>query len=271
MKGSFQTFSHAKLGDVRLHTLSWGEAGQPAVILLHGGGANAHWWDHIAPALAEKRHVIALDFRGHGESDYPQEFVAGAFDVDLQALLDHHGVSETVLIGHSMGAHIAARRAASSSDTRALVLIDIARALDSRQRRRSRLALALRRNYASLEEAIERFQFLPGAPHATPALRDAIARHSVREEQDGRFGYRFDPGWFGLHTAESIRFDQIHCPSLILRGEESEILSAEGARELVETMPRAQLRVIREAGHHVQIDQPAETLAAIQSFLRTLE
>ena len=51
-------------------------------MLLHGGGANAHWWDHIAPTFADQFHVVALDFRGHGDSERPEELIPGAFNED---------------------------------------------------------------------------------------------------------------------------------------------------------------------------------------------
>ena len=56
-------------------------------MLLHGGGANAHWWDHVAPAFAERFHVVALDFRGHGDSERSDDLAVGAFNRDLEALL----------------------------------------------------------------------------------------------------------------------------------------------------------------------------------------
>ena len=82
-------------------------------MLLHGGGANAHWWDHLAPELARSFHVVALDFRGHGDSDYPDP-ERGAFNWDLRALLDHLAAPDAVLVGHSMGAAIALEHAARS-------------------------------------------------------------------------------------------------------------------------------------------------------------
>ncbi|MFT5443421.1 MAG: pimeloyl-ACP methyl ester carboxylesterase, partial [Myxococcota bacterium] len=49
--------------------MSWGDAQKPTLVLLHGGGSNAHWWDHLAPQFAKSHYVVALDFRGHGVSE----------------------------------------------------------------------------------------------------------------------------------------------------------------------------------------------------------
>jgi pimeloyl-ACP methyl ester carboxylesterase len=86
MKSRSERFTIPELLGVHLHTLRWGDDSLPPLILLHGGGANAHWWDHVAPRLATRFHVVALDFRGHGDSDHPETLVAGAFNNDLEAL-----------------------------------------------------------------------------------------------------------------------------------------------------------------------------------------
>jgi len=260
-------FTTPDLSGIRLHTLSWGETGRPELILLHGGGANAHWWDHIAPLLSDRFHVTALDFRGHGASDFPEEVETGGFDSDLEALVDHLATDSVFLIGHSMGARVALDFASKSEKTRALVLIDLARGGDARQKRRGRLALALRRSYASREEAIERYRFLPAADRVAEPLRDSIARKSIRCEPDGRFSYAFDPRWFGVAASHRPDPGGVECPVLILRGEESRLLTEAGAQELAGELREARLEVVASAGHHVQLDQPDMTSRLINDFL----
>jgi pimeloyl-ACP methyl ester carboxylesterase len=263
-----------------LHTLQWGDASAVRLILLHGGGANANWWRHIAPAFADRFHVVALDFRGHGDSERPQELVVGAFNDDLEALLEHLNTSEnarlgdsraaapaTILIGHSMGAHVAFDHAAREN-VHAMVLIDPSRGGEKRRGRRLRLALSFRRSYSSSGEAIERYRFLPDAEHVSEALRRSIASYSVEQEADGRWGYKFDSRWFGLPSRPRPNAADVECPTLIIRGAESDILSEEGARELCSELPRGQLDVVEDAGHHVQIDRPEAVVALLESFLR---
>jgi pimeloyl-ACP methyl ester carboxylesterase len=255
------------MNGVRLHIRSWGDLASPLLVLLHGGGAGSHWWNHIAPAFADAFRVVALDFRGHGASDYPEELIEGAFNVDLEALLEHLSPHDDVhLVGHSMGAHIASNHAARDSSIRSLVLIDISRGSNKRGRRRARLALALRRSYETREEAEARYRFLPDAHHIEASLRDAIARDSVKQEGDGRFSYRFDPRWFTLPSRRPPPPGGITCPTLIVRGAESEILSQPGAEELVAEIPTAQLQVIEGAGHHVQLDRPLQVIEALKNF-----
>jgi len=250
----------------RLHSLRWGDQERPPLVLLHGGGANAHWWDHIAPAFTDRFHVVALDFRGHGDSDRPADLIAGAFDADLAALLIDLGQRPTTLVGHSMGAHVALDHSTRYLPP-ALVLIDPSRGSDARHSRRLRLALSLRQNYARRQDAIDRYRFLPDSEHASEALRLSVAHHSVDQNPDGTWGYKFDPRWFGL--ARGARPDPhcVTCPTLIVRGAESGILSDEGAQALRDELPAGELVTVARAGHHVQIDRPAELIRAVRDFL----
>ena len=115
MQGRTERFTGPKLDGVHLHGVHHGSTGRAKLVLLHGAGANAHWWDHLAPVLAEHFHVVALDFRGHGDSDHPEEHRPGAFGEDLAALVAHlaeRGAGQACLVGHSLGAHVAAGHAA---------------------------------------------------------------------------------------------------------------------------------------------------------------
>jgi pimeloyl-ACP methyl ester carboxylesterase len=265
-----ERFSTASLGGVALHAIHHGDPSRPALVLLHGGGANAHWWDEIAPALAERFHVVALDFRGHGDSDAPEPH-PGAFQHDLVGLLEHLGAADAALLGHSMGGHVALEHAArygGARQPRAVVAVDVARGVGTRTRRVMRLALAARRSYKSREEAIARFRFLPPAPGAPEALRARVASASVREQPDGRFGFKFDPRWFALPPDRPPDLARVTSPTLIVRGTESSLLSREGAQALAgEIRGVARLVEIDGAGHNVHLEQPERFLAAVLGFL----
>lgn len=237
------------------------------LILLHGGGANAHWWDHLAPQLATDRPVYALDFRGHGDSDYPTEREVGAFNLDLEALLEWLGREDVDLVGHSLGAAVALDHASRFPATRRLGLLDLARGSNARSGRRARLALSFRRTYRSRAEAIERFRFLPESNEAAESLRVAIAEDSVREEPDGRFGYKFDPAWFALPSRPRPDPADVRCPVLLLRGEQSHLLGLEAAHDFVRQLPSGALVEVESSGHHILLDQPGRTLELLLDFL----
>ncbi len=270
MKPREERFTRPELAGVHLRALHWaddrGDDSAPALILLHGAGGNAHWWDHLAPELARDYRVTALDFRGHGASDHPQEHRKGAFAEDLGALVAHLGAPPVILVGASLGAHVAASHASGRDGVRALVLIDPSRGASRAGRRAAQLALMLRPTYATRAQAIERFRFLPRA-HAAEDLRLAIAERSVRKEADGRYGYNFDPRWFSVEPAGTPDFSGIRCPTLVVRGESSSLLPTHGAEAIVSEIPDARIAEVEGAGHHVQLDRPGDTLAVVRRFL----
>jgi pimeloyl-ACP methyl ester carboxylesterase len=262
---------------VLLHCLDWEPELAPErhalapIILLHGGGANAHWWDHLACRLASRRQVYALDFRGHGDSAYPDERFVGAFNTDLEAMISWLGREDVYLIGHSLGAAVALDHASRFAATRGIVLVDLARGGKPGGGRRARLALSLRRNYRTREEAIERFRFLPESSRPDEAIRAYIAERSVQLDPDGRFGYKFDPGWFGLPPPPRPDLSRVLCPSLLVRGSESTLLSDEAATNFVSRLVAGRLVEIPDAGHHVLIDQPDRLFVVLENFLDGLE
>jgi pimeloyl-ACP methyl ester carboxylesterase len=265
-----ERFTDPALEGVYLHAVHWGDPDQPVLILLHGGGANTHWWDHVAPRLALRWHVVALDFRGHGDSDHPDELIPGAFGEDLEALIGHLGSPPVALLGHSMGGGVAlAHGAAHASDAsvRAIVAVDVSRGAARRSRRGARLALALRRTYDTHEEAVARYRFLPASDHASETLRAAIAEASVREEPDGRFGFKFDPRWFTIGSRDRPPLERIQCPTLIVRGSESALLTPGGVEALISELQDGHAETIERAGHHVHLDQPEAFLVAVEGFL----
>ncbi len=259
-------FSDARCG-VSLCATHWGEENSRTLVLLHGAGANAHWWDHLAPRLAEGFHVVALDFRGHGDSEFPEELIEGAFEDDLDALLRHLGEPQPILVGHSMGAAIALRHAAAHPPIPALVAIDVARGTPAATRKATQRVLAIRRTYQTREQAVARFRFLPGTSSAEESLRKSIGEHSVRAEPDGRFGFKFDPRWFSVPARPLPPLEDLLAPILLIRGSESPLLTPEGAEALTARIPKAELRVIEGSGHHVHLDRPKEVLRAVQDFL----
>jgi pimeloyl-ACP methyl ester carboxylesterase len=260
-------FTTPALQGVTLHAVCWGDESLPVLALLHGGGANAHWWDAVAPRLARRFRAVALDFRGHGDSDWPEATFPGAFDLDLAALLEHLGAPGAALIGHSMGAHVALSHAARHPATRAVVAVEPSRGGGRRDRRRMRLALASRRSYRSRDEALARFRLLPPGRGAPEDVRRRLAEHSVRAEADGRFGFKFDPRWFGVPPLPAPDLSTAAAEVLVMRGAESTLLTAEGARALVAELPRARLIEVAEAGHNVHVEQPDAFLAAVLPFL----
>ncbi|MCL6645643.1 MAG: alpha/beta fold hydrolase [Dehalococcoidia bacterium] len=181
---------------LRLHLLEWGEPGRPALAFLHGGSAHAHWFDAVAPAFADRFHVVALDQRGHGLSAWPRPpaYATEDFAADLLGVLDGLGWERAVIAGHSMGGHLAMAFAAWHPErVRALVVIDARPSIpEERLRRMQERARRPPRRHASREDAVAAFRLLPPETRADPALLAHLAEQGVAP-RDGGWAYRFDP------------------------------------------------------------------------------
>jgi pimeloyl-ACP methyl ester carboxylesterase len=116
---------YADLTGVRLHYLDWGGEGVP-LLLLHGLASNARIWDLTAPLLTPHFRVVALDQRGHGQSDKPDgDYSFAEVTGDLAELLPALGLDRPVIVGHSWGGNVALQFAADHpGSVRALVLVD---------------------------------------------------------------------------------------------------------------------------------------------------
>src|SRR5215510_5715348 len=163
---------------VNLHYLEWGTATNPALLLLHGGSAHAHWWDHIAAEFVREHRVLALDLRGHGDSDWvtPPAYEISDYVADLQEFITRLDLAPLVLVGHSLGGFIALTYAtAHSAMLRALVVVDIGTRLRSGRRMQllRRLPQTIYRDEADL---LKRFSLLPSETRADPGLFQHLAR-----------------------------------------------------------------------------------------------
>ena len=250
---------------VRLRLTLWGDDARPPLVLLHGGGANARWWAPLAARLSTHFYCIGLDFRGHGDSEAPTP-EPGAFQRDIESLAQRLERAFD-LVGHSMGAPVALQFSARSDRVTGLVAIEAARGAPARHSRRARLALAARRSYRTREEAIARYRFLPEARAVDEAIRAEIARHSVREEPDGRFGYKFVPRWLPKASLTPPPRSRISAPSRLIRGEHSPLLTREGADELAREIPNARVLEIAGGGHNVHLECPDATARAVIEHL----
>jgi pimeloyl-ACP methyl ester carboxylesterase len=263
------------LNGLRLHVLESGRAGAPALCFLHGGAAHAHWFDAVTPAFADRFHVVALDQRGHGESQWaePPAYRTQDFTGDLLEVMNAMGWGRAVLAGHSMGGHNAMTFAAWHPErVAALVIIDSrpvipAERLNVMHARGSRQP----RLHATAEAAAATFRLLPRETTADPALLAHMAARAV-VQRNGGWGWRFDPQTHGERRPVDAwpLLPRITAPTLVVRGGLSPVLTDEMATRLQSAIPRATLVTIPNAYHHLTLDQPAAFNHALTDFLAAL-
>ncbi|PYM22997.1 MAG: hypothetical protein DMD78_13165 [Candidatus Rokuibacteriota bacterium] len=260
---------------LRLHFLESGRPGAPALCFLHGGAAHAHWFDKVTPAFADRFHVLSLDQRGHGESQWaePPAYGTQDFTGDLLELMDRLGWARMTVIGHSMGGHNAMTFAAWHPErVSALVIIDSRPAIPA-ERLQFMHARGRRmpRAHPTEEAAIQAFRLLPRETFAEPAFMAHLARAGMTG-RNGGWGWRFDPATHGNRQPVDAwpLLGRITAPTLIVRGGLSPVLTAEMADRLRASVPRSTLVTIPQAYHHLTLDRPTQFTAALDNFLTTL-
>jgi pimeloyl-ACP methyl ester carboxylesterase len=260
------------INGLRLHFLESGVTGAPGLCFLHGGAAHAHWFDAVTPAFADRFHVIALDQRGHGESQWaePPAYGTEDFAADLRGLMDVLGWRRMAVIGHSMGGHNAMAFAAWHPERVAgLVIVDSRPVIPAERldvmRARGRRAPRL---YPTAEAAAATFRLLPRETLADPALLAHVGRAGVAP-RNGGWGWRFDPATHGERKPVDAwpLLPQITAPTLIARGGLSPVLTEEMAERLRASIRRASLVTIPNAYHHLTLDAPASFTTALTNFL----
>lgn len=255
-----------------LAALEWGAPRDHGLCFLHGGSAHAHWFDAVVPALADRFHVISLDQRGHGESQWPvpPAYRTEDFAEDLSGVMEALGWKRMSLVGHSMGGHNAMCFAAlRPACVERLVIVDSRPAIPV-----DRLTAMHRRGYRALRRhespdvAIASFRLLPRETIAPPEFLAHLARAGIIE-RGGRWTYRFDPACNGTRQPLDAwpLLPTIECPTLIVRGEKSPILPRRMAEEMTKAIPRAVLQEIPRAYHHLVLDTPRAFVTLLEGFL----
>jgi esterase len=261
-----------QIGDLALHALEWGESRQPALCFLHGGSAHAHWFDAVVPAFVDRYHVVALDQRGHGASQWAPDpaYATQDFARDLIGVMDALGWRRMTLVGHSMGGHNAMAFAAWHPErVERLVVVDSrpaipAERLQNMHRRGDRGPM----RHETLDSALRSFRLLPRETVADPRLLEHLAREGIAE-REGRFLYRFDPACNGRRRPIDgwALLERITAPTLLVRGEHSPILPREMAVDMLARLPRARLVEIPGAYHHLVLDAPVAFANALDESL----
>lgn len=259
-----------------VHYITWGSAGRPGVVFVHGGGAHAHWWAHIAPHFVGDYRVAAIDLSGHGDSGHrPDGYDMGVWAQEIMAVAEAAGIEGSpVLVGHSMGGRVVLATAAKFSHRLAGVMI-----LDSPVRRpdeemtpRGQDQFSRAKVHPDWETAIRRFRTVPEQTHYEPYLMEYIARMSLKEVEGGvtwKFDLNRHIGGGGPHAAELL--SQITCRVALLRSEFG-LVTADIGDYMYNQLGRvAPVIEVPLAGHHMMLDQPLLLVTALRTLLADWE
>lgn len=264
----------ALLRGLRFHYREWPSPGKPPLVLLHGFTSHARSWDTFARAVQPGFHVYALDQRGHGESDWTDDYSADAMVEDVRAFVRCLGLERFALLGLSMGGRNAYLYAARYPEgLERLVIVDIGPEIHGAGATRIQAGVRAPDVFATPEEAIER------ALRANPNADPAEARHrtlaNLLRLEDGTWTFRYDRSYRdGSRTisrpdmeASWRELERIQAPTLLVRGERSDVLSPEVAARMVATIPDCRLVTVPGAGHSIPLERPLGFLAGVLPFL----
>jgi pimeloyl-ACP methyl ester carboxylesterase len=291
----------------QVHYLEWGRSGAPEVLCLHGGGQTAYMFEDLGSRIGDRYHVLGPDLPAHGDSDdvtpdtvdnsnladdawvdmpEPPGIAYGpvVFAATLPPLMDQFGLTSVDLVGASLGGMISLILAAYRPNlVRSITLIDVGHQLEPEGVRKIIDFMRAHESFGSLEEAAaEIARYLPQRKNVRP---ESLTRN-LRQRSDGRwvwkhgYGRRFrelDAGGVEeQHPAENLDVmmavvrraaERVHCPVLVLRGAESDVLSDEGAQAAVDLIPNARLEIVEKAGHLAVGDNPHSSANLIAAWL----
>jgi pimeloyl-ACP methyl ester carboxylesterase len=260
-------------GGPSINVLDWGGQGPPAV-LLHGGSLTARTWDYLAIALRSDFRLIALDMRGHGASDWADDYSIESYATDLMAVIDGLGIERPHLVGMSLGGTVACEFALRHPDrTESLAMVDVTSQPVFAATARMRSFMTHFRGAATVDEVVE--MALAVSPNSDPQRLHYRMRALLKRGDDGRLVWKCDrryrrPSDYAAllkHLAGfEARVPNMAGPFLLARGGKSPIVSEEAARDFTARFPDGRWVDIKDAGHNVQEDNPRDLADALRAF-----
>jgi pimeloyl-ACP methyl ester carboxylesterase len=270
---------HFESSGVRLAGERWGEReSSQIVLLLHGGGQTRHSWRRTAERLAAIGYTaIALDARGHGDSEWDPEkrYRIDDFVGDLETFVSTLD-EPPVVVGASLGGITALVAEGEHTGTaRALVLVDVVVRVEPGGVARIRDFMAAHGDgFASLDDvadAIVAYNPLRKRPRNLDGLRK-----NVRQRADGRWYWHWDPAFMRIDDEPQRRIDperlaaaasQLTVPTLIVRGKQSDVVSDAGLTDMLRLVPHAEAVDVAAAGHMIAGDDNDVFTSRLEAFL----
>lgn len=266
---------HTELDGADIHALAWGDEGRRGLVFVHGGGAHAHWWTHVAAHFAGEFRVVAVDLSGHGDSAHRDEYVLEQWTEEVMAVAAVGGIAgPPVVVGHSMGGFVTIATAALHAERLAGVVVcdsPVTEPDPEIDAYRLKEAFGRPRTYPSVDDAVSHFRTVPAQEHYLDFVIDHIARRSLRPVADG-WQWKFDRRIFaqfghGIRSVALPYLPEVTCRLALLRSERG-LVTPDIGRSMYEKLGRVTPIVeLPEAGHHAMLDQPLILLTALRTLL----
>jgi pimeloyl-ACP methyl ester carboxylesterase len=272
MKAKVRTVEN---GSLALNCVSWGADDAPAVLLLHGLRAYAHWFDDFAKAAHDRFRLIALDQRGRGASGWALDgrYDTDSYVADIDCVANAFQLEQFAIVGHSMGGTNATNYAASHPDRiSALVIVDSAPELNQVGLDRIRRELTVTPKGFASRDAARSFLRTMHARASNESLETRLDWMLVTDSF-GAMTWRIDPAIFDPKMSPDSperswnALKKVKCPTLVVRGALSDLVTADCADRMVHELASGFRAEVADAAHMVLEDNPGGFNSAVMPFL----
>ncbi len=274
---------YVEANGMTFHYLDWGNPDAPDMLLLHGFAQTCHSWDFVALAFCDRYHVVALDQRGHGDSDWSEagDYSPETQQEDIAGVVSAIGLRNFVLMGLSMGGRNSFTYAATHpEEVRALVVVDA-----GPQNMRSGSQKI--RNFVQQDDELDSIEAFVDRVLQFNPLRDPVQvrgsiRHNLKQLPNGKWTWKYDkrfrqPGGRRFQQDPEMTerlwgyMESLACPTLVVRGSQSDIIALDTADGMHKRIPNGRMATVENAGHLVMGDNPSGFERAVTEFVNEID
>lgn len=263
---------------LRINYLDWGNEQAPPMVCVHGYTGSADAFNAFARHFRDRYHVIAPDVRGHGDSEWSKD---GAYQYadqvsDLAGFVDALGLQQFTLVGTSMGGIISMAYAIEQGDRlERLVINDIGPDAEAGSARITQNVGARPEDFASIEEAVAfRLSMSKNLHSRTESDQRELAAGILKEGANGRMQWKLDPRYITDRVTKGAParpalwpvLEALQCPTLVVWGTASDVLSEAQAKRMVSALPKGELLPVADAEHAPGLVEH-DALAGLDKFL----
>lgn len=262
---------------LRFHFLEWGDPDKQDIVLLHGGNQTSHSWDLVSWHLAQNYHVIAIDQRGHGDSEWPRDCNSGptAMASDAAEIITQLGLEKPIVVGHSMGGIVTMTliRDNPGLASRA-VLVDVGPELSQEGTQTIGAFIRSIGEYDSVDEFVDRVSSYDPFRSREHIMR--TVRYNLLLRSDGKYVSKHDGRRHALtiSTEQALRarptmddMSKVEMPILIIRGEQSNVLPIDAAERFRSVLRDAECVTVANCGHNVHSQNTEGFLEVLLPFI----
>ena len=268
--------------DLNFHYLEWGDTAKPPILMLHGFAQQAHSWDFVALAFADRHRIIALDQRGHGDSDWApdSDYTPETQQKDIAAIVEKLSLDKFVLMGLSLGGRNSFTYASNNPErVRALVIVDAGPENIGIGTQNIQRFVEQDDELDSIDAFVDRV--ISYNPRRDPIQIRGSIINNLKKLPNGKWTWKYDkilrsPGRMGQQQDPDTTkrlwnyVERLACPTLVVRGDRSDVIATETTDEMHRRIPNSRLAIVENAGHLVMGDNPSGFESEVTKFIEDL-